>query len=80
MTRTLGNIFGSRVMPEGTGIWLNNSISYARFDATDGSFTLLQADTGSPASHRPSLCGAASPKSPSGPTVATTSPRPRPRC
>ena len=38
MTQTLGNIFGSRVMPEGTGIWLNNSISYARFDATDGSF------------------------------------------
>jgi gamma-glutamyltranspeptidase/glutathione hydrolase len=38
MTQTLGNIFGSKVMPEGTGIWLNNSISYARFDATDGSF------------------------------------------
>ena len=32
MTQTLGNIFGSKVMPEGTGIWLNNSISYARFD------------------------------------------------
>ncbi|MDP8939861.1 MAG: gamma-glutamyltransferase family protein [Actinomycetota bacterium] len=32
MTQTIGNIFGSKVMPEGTGIWLNNSISYARFD------------------------------------------------
>lgn len=32
MTQTLGNIFGSKVMAEGTGIWLNNSISYARFD------------------------------------------------
>ena len=41
MTQTLGNIFGSRVMPEGTGIWLNNSISYARFDATDGSFNVV---------------------------------------
>ncbi len=41
MTQTLGNIFGSKVMPEGTGIWLNNSISYARFDATDGSFNVV---------------------------------------
>ncbi|MGB3632598.1 MAG: gamma-glutamyltransferase, partial [Rubrobacteraceae bacterium] len=32
MTQTLGNIFGSKVMAEGTGIWLNNSISYARFE------------------------------------------------
>jgi gamma-glutamyltranspeptidase/glutathione hydrolase len=32
MTQTIGNIFGSKVMPEGTGIWLNNSISYARFE------------------------------------------------
>ena len=32
MTQTLGNIFGSKVMPEETGIWLNNSISYARFE------------------------------------------------
>lgn len=40
MTQTLGNIFGSRVMPEGTGIWLNNSISYSRFDAPDDSLNL----------------------------------------
>ena len=32
MTQTLGNIFGSKVMPEGTGIWLNNSISYSQFE------------------------------------------------
>jgi gamma-glutamyltranspeptidase / glutathione hydrolase len=32
MTQTLGNIFGSKVMPERTGIWLNNSISYSQFE------------------------------------------------
>jgi gamma-glutamyltranspeptidase/glutathione hydrolase len=31
-TQTIGNVFGSRVMPEGTGIWLNDSISYATFE------------------------------------------------
>ncbi len=31
-TQTLGNVFGSRVMPEGTGIWLNDSISYSTFE------------------------------------------------
>ncbi len=31
-TQTLGNLFGSRVMPEGTGIWLNDSIAYATFE------------------------------------------------
>jgi gamma-glutamyltranspeptidase/glutathione hydrolase len=31
-TQTLGNIFGSRVMVEGTGIWLNNSMAYATFE------------------------------------------------
>jgi gamma-glutamyltranspeptidase/glutathione hydrolase len=30
-TQTIGNVFGSRVMAEGTGIWLNDSISYATF-------------------------------------------------
>ena len=32
VTQTIGNIFGSRIMPRGTGIWLNNSISYATFE------------------------------------------------
>jgi gamma-glutamyltranspeptidase/glutathione hydrolase len=31
-TQTIGNVFGSRVMPEGTGIWLNDSIAYASFE------------------------------------------------
>lgn len=31
-TQTLGNLFGSRVMIEGTGIWLNNSMAYATYE------------------------------------------------
>lgn len=31
-TQTLGNAFGCRIMPEGTGIWLNNSLSYCTFE------------------------------------------------
>lgn len=31
-TQTLGNSFGSRLMPEGTGIWLNNSLAYSTFE------------------------------------------------
>ncbi|MBV9453040.1 MAG: gamma-glutamyltransferase [Rubrobacter sp.] len=31
-TQTLGNLFGSRVMPRGTGIWINDSIAFARFE------------------------------------------------
>ncbi|MBS3817897.1 gamma-glutamyltransferase [bacterium] len=31
-TQTLGNTFGSRIMPEGTGIWLNNSLAYCTFE------------------------------------------------
>ncbi len=31
-TQTLGNAFGSRVMAQGTGIWLNNSLAYCTFD------------------------------------------------
>jgi hypothetical protein len=27
-TQTLGNAFGSRIMPEGTGVWLNSSLAY----------------------------------------------------
>lgn len=32
MTQSLGDIFGGKVMPEGTGIWLNNGISYSQFE------------------------------------------------
>jgi gamma-glutamyltranspeptidase / glutathione hydrolase len=31
-TQTLGDVFGSKVMPRGTGIWINNSITYSRFE------------------------------------------------
>ncbi len=31
-TQTLGNLFGSRVMAKGTGIWLNNSLAYSTFE------------------------------------------------
>ena len=31
-TQTLGNAFGSRIMPPGTGIWLNNSLAYCTFE------------------------------------------------
>jgi gamma-glutamyltranspeptidase/glutathione hydrolase len=31
-TQTIGNVFGSKIMPEGTGIWLNDSIAYATFE------------------------------------------------
>lgn len=31
-TQTLGNAFGSRIMPEATGIWLNDSLAYCTFD------------------------------------------------
>jgi len=31
-TQTLGNAFGSRIMVEGTGVWLNNSLAYSTFE------------------------------------------------
>jgi len=31
-TQTLGNAFGARIMAEGTGIWLNNSLAYCTFE------------------------------------------------
>lgn len=31
-TQTLGNLFGSRLMVRGTGIWLNNSLAYSTFE------------------------------------------------
>jgi len=31
-TQTLGNFFGSKIMPRGTGIWLNNSLEYCSFE------------------------------------------------
>lgn len=31
-TQTLGNVFGSKVMPDGTGIWLNDALAWSRFE------------------------------------------------
>jgi len=31
-TQTLGNLFGSRILVPGTGIWLNNSLAYSTFE------------------------------------------------
>jgi gamma-glutamyltranspeptidase / glutathione hydrolase len=31
-TQTLGNSFGSRIVAEGTGVWLNNSLAYCTFE------------------------------------------------
>lgn len=31
-TQTLGRAFGSRIMPKGTGIWMNNSLAYCTFE------------------------------------------------
>ena len=31
-TQTIGNLFGSRIMPAGTGVWLNNSLEYSTFE------------------------------------------------
>jgi gamma-glutamyltranspeptidase/glutathione hydrolase len=35
-TQTLGGGFGSRIMPQGTGIWLNNSLSFCTFEPRGG--------------------------------------------
>jgi gamma-glutamyltranspeptidase/glutathione hydrolase len=37
-TETLGNVFGSKVMPEGTGIWLNDEVAWARFEPAGNPF------------------------------------------
>ena len=31
-TQTIGNLFGSKIMVKGTGIWLNDSLSYSTFE------------------------------------------------
>jgi len=31
-TVTLGGLFGSKIMPDGTGFWLNNSLRYCTFE------------------------------------------------
>jgi gamma-glutamyltranspeptidase / glutathione hydrolase len=40
-TQTLGNIFGSKVMPEGIGIWLNDAIAWSRFEPAGNVFDVF---------------------------------------
>ncbi len=40
-TQTLGNIFGSKVMPQGTGIWLNDAIAWLRFEPAGNVFDVF---------------------------------------
>ena len=37
-TQTLGNVFGSKVMPEGTGVWLNDALAWSRFEPAGNVF------------------------------------------
>jgi gamma-glutamyltranspeptidase / glutathione hydrolase len=37
-TQTLGNVFGSKVMPEETGIWLNDALAWSRFEPVGNVF------------------------------------------
>lgn len=37
-TQTLGNVFGSKLMPEGTGIWLNDQLAWSRFEPAGNVF------------------------------------------
>jgi gamma-glutamyltranspeptidase / glutathione hydrolase len=42
-TQTLGNVFGSKVMPEGTGIWLNDALAWSRFEPAGNVFDVYPA-------------------------------------
>jgi gamma-glutamyltranspeptidase / glutathione hydrolase len=37
-TQTLGNVFGSKVMPQETGIWLNDALAWSRFEPAGNVF------------------------------------------
>jgi gamma-glutamyltranspeptidase/glutathione hydrolase len=40
-TESLGNVFGSKVMPEGTGIWLNDEVGWAQFEPAGNPFDAI---------------------------------------
>jgi gamma-glutamyltranspeptidase / glutathione hydrolase len=42
-TQTLGNVFGSKVMPEETGIWLNDALAWSRFEPAGNVFDVYPA-------------------------------------
>ncbi len=39
-TQTLGNVFGSKVMPQGTGLWLNDATAWSRFEPAGNVFDI----------------------------------------
>jgi gamma-glutamyltranspeptidase/glutathione hydrolase len=45
-TQSLGNIFGSKVMPEGTGIWLNDALAWSRFEPAGNVFDVYPGRQG----------------------------------
>jgi gamma-glutamyltranspeptidase / glutathione hydrolase len=40
-TQTLGNVFGSKLMPQGTGIWLNDQLAWSRFEPAGNVFDVF---------------------------------------
>jgi gamma-glutamyltranspeptidase/glutathione hydrolase len=42
-TQTLGNVFGSKVMPQETGIWLNDALAWSRFEPVGNVFDVYPA-------------------------------------
>lgn len=40
-TQTLGNVFGSKLMPEGTGLWLNDQLAWSRFEPAGNVFDVF---------------------------------------
>ena len=40
-TQTLGNVFGSKLMPEGTGVWLNDQLAWSRFEPAGNVFDVF---------------------------------------
>jgi gamma-glutamyltranspeptidase/glutathione hydrolase len=40
-TQTLGNVFGSKLMPKGTGIWLNDQLAWSRFEPAGNVFDVF---------------------------------------
>jgi gamma-glutamyltranspeptidase/glutathione hydrolase len=79
-TQTLGNVFGSKVMPEGTGIWLNDALARGRASSPQvTSSTCIRPASPSTRYARPSSCATGSLASRSAPLVGAPSSRRRRR-
>ena len=44
-TQTLGNVFGSKLMPEGTGLWLIDQLAWSRFEPQGTVFDVYTHET-----------------------------------